>query len=327
MGKFDFRGLTVALAALAVVAGGASAAERRAAAHPDLSGLWTSTSLTELQRPNGLTSLTLSDADAAAYARRHIAEIRAERDNVGGRGSEVDFWNLGDRLARIGGKARTSWIVEPADGRLPFSPAGLAARARESAAHGNSDNPESRNASEQCLVAGWAAAGPPMMNSPYGNEYQIVQTKDAVAIALETIHDVRVVRLIARPADGGLAPDPRRHLPASVRPWMGDSIGWWDGATLVVETTNFNPGDALKIPTDLYISANARVIERFSRVGPGDLLYEFTVEDPATYTQPWRAQMAFQRSKGPMFEYACHEGNYSLPGILAGARHEEAQAH
>ena len=326
MGKLDLRGLMAAVAVLAAVAGGASAGDRHAAAHPDLSGLWTSTSLTELQRPAGLTSPTLSDADAAAYARRHIAEIHAERDNVGGRGSEVDYWNLGDRLARIGGHARTSWIVEPADGRLPYSPAGLAARARETAAHANADNPESRNVSEQCLVAGWAAAGPPMMNSPYGDEYQIVQTRDAVAIVMETIHDARIVRLIARPP-GGDARDPGRHLPASVRPWMGDSVGWWDGATLVVETTNFNPGDALKLPTDLYISADARVIERFSRAGPVDLLYEFTVEDPATFTRPWRAQMAFQRSKGPMFEYACHEGNYSLPGILAGARHEEAQAH
>jgi hypothetical protein len=326
MGISNLRGLMAGVALLATVAGGASAGDRPAAKHPNLSGLWTSTSLTELQRPAGLSSLTLSDAEATAYAGRHLAEMHTERDNVGGRGSEVDYWSLGDRLARIGGQARTSWIVEPADGRLPYSPGGLAARAREVAAHGNSDNPESRNVSEQCLVAGWAAAGPPMINSPYGDEYQIVQTGDAVAIVMETIHDVRIVRLIPRPP-GGDAADPGRHLPPSVRPWMGDSVGWWDGATLVVETTNFNPGDALKMPTDLYISASARVVERFSRSGPGDLLYEFTVEDPATFTRTWRAQMAFQRSKGPMFEYACHEGNYSLPGILAGARHEEAQAH
>ena len=107
---------------------------------------------------------------------------------------------------------------------------------------------------------------------------------------------------------------------------MGDSVGWWDGPTLVVETTNFNPGDALKIPTDLYISANARVIERFSRAGPGDLLYEFTVEDPATYTAPVSGEVEMRQTKGQVYEYACHEGNYALTGMLAGARAEEHQA-
>ena len=154
-----------------------------------------------------------------------------------------------------------------------------------------------------------------MINAPYSNQYQIVVTRTAVAILMESVHDVRIVRL-----------DGAAHPPPGVRPWMGDSIGRWDGETLVVETTNFNPGDALKIPTDLYISKDARVVERFTRSGPGTLSYEFTVDDPATYTRPWRAQMVFQRSKGPIFEYACHEGNYSLPGILAGARREEATA-
>ncbi len=317
MRKPELRFLAAALAML--LAGPAAAAgngaSRDASGHPDLGGLWSSTSLTELQRPDGVTSLTLSDAEAADYARRHLAEIHKERDAVGGRGSEVDFWDLGGQLARIEGKARTSWIVDPADGKLPYTAQGRAIRAREAAAHGDSDNPETRTASEQCLVAGWAAAGPPMLNSPYGNEYQIVQTRDAVAISMETVHDVRVIRL-----------DAKSHLPANVRPWMGDSIGHWEGKTLVVETTNFNPGDALKLPTDLYVSKDARVVERFSRTGPTTLLYEFTVEDPATFTRPWRAQMLFTASKGPIYEYACHEGNYSLPGILAGARHEEANA-
>jgi hypothetical protein len=154
-----------------------------------------------------------------------------------------------------------------------------------------------------------------MLNSPYANEYQFVQTRDAVAIHMESVHDVRIVRL-----------DTAAHLPAAMRPWMGDSLGHWEGDTLVVETTNFNPGDAPKVPTPLYVSTDAKVTERFTRIAPTQMLYEFTVDDPKTYTQPWRAQMLFSASKGPIFEYACHEGNYSLPGILAGARREEAEA-
>lgn len=303
------------LLAVPALAGGYRA-PRDAYGHPDLGGLWTSTSLTDLQRPANFKTLTVSDAEAKAYEQRRPGEFsNTDIDDIGGRQSEADFWDPGATLARIDGKARTSWIVEPADGKLPFSPAGLAARARERAAHTDPANPETRSASEQCLLGGWAAAGPPMINAPYSNQYQIVPTRDAVAIHMEAVHDVRIVRLGAGD-----------HLPAGIRPWMGDSIGRWEGETLVVETTNFNPGDALKIPTDLYISKDARVVERFTRTGPDALTYEFTVDDPATYLRPWRAQMVFRISKGPIYEYACHEGNYSLPGILAGARREEREA-
>lgn len=292
----------------------------------DLTGLWTSTSLTELERPKGFTSLTVSDTEAAAYERRRPDEFRhpVDDDEVGARSSESEFWDPGAKLARIEGRARTSWIVEPADGHLPWRPEGQAARGRDIALHTGFANPENRTASERCLVAGWAGAGPPMMNAPYANEYQIVQTRDVVAIVLESIHDVRMIRIVARPS-GRVAPA-SVHLPAHLRPWMGDSVGWWEGRTLVVETTNFNPGDALKLPTSLFVSKDARVVERFTRLGAGTLRYDFTVDDPAIYTQPWRAEMVFQASKGPLLEYACHEGNYSMPGILAGARHEEAEA-
>jgi hypothetical protein len=310
----------IVLLALLLAASSAGAAGYRAPrdafGHPDLGGLWTSTSLTELERPARFKTLTVTDAEAAAYEQRKPGEFsNTDIDDVGGRQSEASFWDLGAKLARIDGKPRTSWIVEPADGRLPYTQVGLAERARHAQAVSNPANPESRTPSERCLVAGWAAAGPPMLNSPYANEYQIVETRDAVAIHMESVHDVRIVRL-----------NERVHAPPNIRPWMGDSIGRWDGETLVVETTNFNPGDAPKLPTTLYISTDAKVTERFTRIGPGQLLYEFAVDDPKTFSQVWRAQMLFEASKGPMFEYACHEGNYSLPGILAGARREERQA-
>jgi len=160
----------------------------------------------------------------------------------------------------------------------------------------------------------WGAAGPPMLNAPYSNLYQIVQTRDDVAISMEANHEVRIIRLTAT-----------GHLPAHIRPWMGDSIGRWEGETLVVETTNRNAAEELKQPNGLYISKDAKVTERFTRTAQDRLLYEFTVEDPAAYSRTWRAQMVFETAKGPTYEYACHEGNYAMRGILAGARQEEAE--
>jgi hypothetical protein len=304
------------LAAASAAFAGAYRAPRDPWGHPDLGGLWTSTSLTELERPAALKTLTLPDDAARAYEARRAKDFAGVEDGVGGRQTEIGFWPIGDaRLARIDGKARTSWIVDPADGRLPYSADGLAAVRRMPAAVSDASNPETRNASERCLIAGFAAAGPPMLNGPYASEYQFVQTKDAVAIHMEAVHDVRIVRL-----------NISAHLPNNVRPWLGDSIGRWEGETLVVETTNFNRGDAFKMPLGIYISPEAKVTERFTRASPTRLLYNFTVEDPATFSKPWRAEMVFEATKGPIYEYACHEGNYALPGILAGARHEEAQS-
>jgi hypothetical protein len=304
----------VLLAASSALAGGYRA-PRDAYGHPDLGGIWTSTSLTELERPASLKALTITDAEAAAFEQRRTKEFASVEDGVGGRASELDFWAPAAKLARIDGKARSSWIVDPADGRLPYTAEGQAAVKRMRAAINDASNPETRNPSERCLLVGFGGAGPPMLNGPYASEYEFVQTRDAVAIHLESVHDVRIVRT-----------NTTTHLPANVRPWLGDSIGRWEGETLVVETTNFNPGDAFKAPTGIYISADAKVTERFTRVAPGRLMYEFSVEEPKTFSQVWRAQMVVEATKGPIYEYACHEGNYSLPGILAGARREEADA-
>jgi hypothetical protein len=302
------------LLAVPALAGGYRA-PRDAYGHPDLGGIWTSTSLTELERPASLKTLTISDEEAAVFEKRRAKEFASVEDGVGGRASELDFWAPASKLARIDGKARTSWIVDPADGRLPYTAAGLAAVRRMPAAINDAANPETRNPSERCLLVGFGGAGPPMLNGPYASEYEFVQTRDAVAIHLESVHDVRIVRT-----------NVATHLPPGVRPWLGDSIGRWEGETLVVETTNFNPGDAFKAPLGVYIAPDAKVTERFTRIAPSRMLYEFSVEEPKTFSQVWRAQMVFETTKGPIYEYACHEGNYALPGILAGARREEADA-
>ncbi len=290
--------LSFLIASLLVVSSAAAAGHRAPHAAdrlPNLGGLWTSTSLTELERPSRFKALTASDAEARAYEQRRPEDFsNTDIDDVGGRQTEATFWDVGALLARIGGQARTSWIVDPLDGRLPYTEAGLAVRAAKTKATQDFSNPEGRTPSERCLISGWAAAGPPMLNGPYANEYQFVQTKDAVAIHMESVHDVR--------------------------------IGRWEGNSLVVETTNFNPGDTFKTPINLYISTDAKLTERFTRISPTQMLYEFTVDDPQIYSKPWRAQMIFKASKGPLLEYACHEGNYSLPGILAGARRQEAEA-
>jgi hypothetical protein len=154
-----------------------------------------------------------------------------------------------------------------------------------------------------------SSAGPPMLPLLYNNNYQIVQSKDTVSIVVEMVHDVRTIRL------GG------KHNPASVRPWMGDSIGHWEGETLVVETTNFHPAQSFRGASD-----NLKVTERFTRVAPDQILYKFTVEDPTVFSQPWSAELAMNASDKNIYEYACHEGNYALPGILAGAREAERVA-
>ena len=304
------------LAAASTACAGSYRAPRAADGHADLGGLWSSISLTKLERPEWASALTLTGAEALVFEARKLKEFAAVEDGVGGRDSEIGFWpETSAHLARIDGRPRTSWIVDPADGRLPYSPAGLAAVKAMPSAIGDSANPETRNTSERCLLAGFAGSGPPMLNGPYASLYQVVQTRDAVVIHQEAVHQVRIVRL-----------NTTAHLPSHMRPWLGDSIGHWEGDTLVVETTNFNRYDAFKTPIGAYISPDAKVTERFSRVSPTQLAYGFTVEDPATFTKPWRAEMVLAATKGPIYEDACHEGNYSLPGILAGARHEEATA-
>ena len=183
------------------------------------------------------------------------------------------------------------------------------ARSRQGNARvGNFDGPERRPLGERCLVGFGSTSGPPMLPVLYNNHYQIVQTKDEVAIVIEMVHDTRIVRLNGK------------RQPSHVRPWMGDSVGRWEGDTLVVETANFRPDQAFRGATE-----DLKVTERFTRVSPTQILYRFELDDPATFTQKVKGEIALNASKEQVYEYACHEGNYSLSNILSGARFQEQQ--
>jgi hypothetical protein len=163
---------------------------------------------------------------------------------------------------------------------------------------------------ERCIMSFGSSAGPPMLPLLYNNNYQIVQTKDEVAIEVEMVHDLRHIHLTGA------------HLPQNVKLWMGDSIGHWEGDTLVVETTNMRPEQTFRGGG----SPGAKIVERFTRVSPDQIKYSFTVDDPQMYAAPYTGEVALNSTKGPIYEYACHEGNYALPGILGGARLEEKEA-
>jgi hypothetical protein len=207
---------------------------------------------------------------------------------------------------RVNGEPRTSFITDPADGRLPAAKPGVAVR-NPYMHYG--ENPENQTLAERCLTSFGYSAGPVMLPLLYNNNYEIVQSKDTVAIVVEMVHDVRIIHV------GG------KHRTDGERPWMGDSIGWYEGPTLVVETTNFPEATALRGGWK-----ELKVTERFTRVGPNRVLYQFTAADPTVWDRPWSGEYEFTPSKGRIFEYACHEGNYALEGILSGARASEADA-
>jgi hypothetical protein len=317
--------------AMLAAAGGASAADtqwqapRTAWGAPDLQGTWTNASLTSLERADMFNGkATLSDAEAAefertnAFAQFSAADAKPTDPSVQSKASSDPggynaFWlDPGTRLANVKGEHRTSFIVEPTTGKVPYTPDGLKAF-QAARASMNFDGPERRALGERCLLGFGSTSGPPMLPDVYNNNYQIVQTPDAVMILIEMVHDARVVRI------GG------KHLPKDITPWMGDSIGRWEGDTLEVETTNLNPGQKAHygIKQRFYLPPTGKVVERFTRVGEKEILYQFMVEDSAAYTQPWKGEVPLSRTDDHIYEYACHEGNYALPGILAGAREQE----
>ena len=284
------------------------------AAPPDLSGTWSFSTLTALERPAEFAGKEfLTDEEAAAFAKRTME--RNNRDNrdpsnreadVGGAYNEF-WWDRGTTVAKVRGKYRTSLIVDPPDGRVPaLTPAAqerAAARAAERRAH-PADGPEDRSLGERCLVFN---AGPPMMPGPYNNFVQIVQTHDHLVIHNEMIHDARVIPLDGRP-----------HAPSQMRLWLGDSRGRWDDRTLVVDTTNYTDKTNLRGS-----SPQLHLVERFTLTDANTLLYEFTVDDPSSFVKPWTVALPMRKTTEQVFEYACHEGNQSLQGILRGARFEE----
>jgi hypothetical protein len=275
---------------------------------PDLTGTWTNAWYTRLQRPKTFKSLVATAAEAEAYEaprRAHAGEIISPKDELGQ--NESEFPDNGPGLARIRGEVRSSWIVDPADGRIPWS-----AEGKKRLYIGvddpppNFDNVEARDTDERCLTAD--GDGAPLLNSHDANLMQIVQTPNWLAIVSEKNHETRIVPIGAPP------------LPANAPVgWFGVSAGRWEGATLVVETERFRPG-LTRINDDLSLTEHAKVVERFTRSGPAEIAYLFEVADPTLFTRPWRGEMVFRTAEGQLYEYACHEGNYSMPTILSGAR-------
>jgi hypothetical protein len=289
---------------------------------PDLQGFWSNTSLTTMQRPAGASGLVMSEEEAVRFARRNIYSAVA-REEAGA--SKVDekssaellsdknasraynrFWmDPGQSYATVKGEYRSSWITFPADGRIPYTDRGIQVNTRAGGAA--FDDFERRPLPERCIMSFTGGAGPVLGNGMYNNTYQIVQSPTHVMMLTEMIHDVRVIPI------GG------KHGPNSIPKWGGDSVGWYEGDTLVVETVNSHPKQRS------YISTAGKVIERYTRWSDTEIYYEFKVEDPTLYKEAWGGEMSLKISNEPLYEYACHEGNYALPGILAGARKLERE--
>jgi hypothetical protein len=309
---------------------------------PDLQGTWTNASLTRSDRPAQYGDrLHMTDEEARALEGTNLANMQKGNQptaanatvadvnqscatGAGGAGAGVNCayntgWiDPGSTVMRVGGKPRTSFITFPATGRAPTPRADARPAPRQAAGEGatggdrpgQNDNPETRTLADRCLTSFGNSAGPVMLPLLYNNNYQIVQSKDAVVIVVEMVHDARVVRLNSR------------HRTDGVRPWYGDSIGWYEGDTLVIETVGYHPSQQFRG----YPTTDLKVTERLTRVAKDRLLYEFKVENPTVWDTAWGGEYEFGASEGNLYEYACHEGNYAMEGILAGARNDERLA-
>jgi hypothetical protein len=288
---------------------------------PDLQGMWTNSSITTLERTNPSLPLVLSAEQTATMEGQRLQQeiVQNSRTNpdegapaVGGavQGYNAFWLDRGMKVGVVNGQARSSWITEPANGKMPVSDAGKQRIAAIMKTR-NEDGPEGMNPADRCLVGSRGSGGPPMLNNIYNNTYQIVQTPDHVMIDVEMMHDARIVRL------------GEMHKPEAVKQWLGDSVGRWEGDTLVVVTKNWNRWHGNYEP--VFLSEQATVTERFTRTGQDELTYAFEIDDPGFYTQTWKGEMIFTTSGGPVYEFACHEGNHALHGILQGARILEAK--
>jgi len=313
---------------------------RTADGHPDLQGNWSNATLTPIQRPRDQSLVVTVDAAAQGakeefdYVTRRAQPsdpnrtappVGGDGNNRPGAGAVGGYNNFyidrGDQLAVFNGEIRSSLIVDPPDGR--YSQRTEASRARRAeqgrlrraAGGGQYDNPENRPLAERCLTSFGSNMGPPMLPNYfyfYNNNYTIVQTPDHILVMTEMVHDTRIVRL-GEP----------KPLPADVRPWFGDSWGQRHGDTLVVETTNFHAIQRAQTGVFAGSSEQLEVTERFTRADETTINYEFTIEDPGTFTRPFSGEMPFKRLPELVYEYACHEGNYALDNILRGARAQE----
>jgi hypothetical protein len=310
--------------------------------HPDLQGVYDLATITPLERPTGVNAI-LTDEEAArlekAVAARNVIgdrPISGDRQAppkggdgstgaAGGVGGYNNFWlDAGSVYTIVNGEKRSSIVVDPPDGRVPtltpaarqralariVRPTSDATESRDPGLEppGSYDDPERRPLGERCLLGFGSTSGPPILPDYfYNNLHQIVQTKDNVMILTEMVHDARIVRMNSE------------HLSKDIRKWMGDSVGRWEGDTLVVDTTNFTDKTRFRgSGEDLHI------VERFTRVAPNALLYQFTIDDPSTWSRPWSGEYTWPATNQPIYEYACHESNYALDNILRGARRREA---
>jgi hypothetical protein len=326
--------LTAISAVLAVPTALAQDAER-----PELTGTWSNKSLTGLTRPEGVDKLVVSAEEAAeiiagtSVAGLPLGEVDGEIDPETGAPPEGsfdfglrgynEFWiDPGNTLAQVGGEYRSSYIVIPENGQVPrlenpnldFEPKRFGSRYVTGI--GDASGPEAIPLAERCLLGFGNTAGPGMMGTLYNSTYEFVQTDDYVLIAVEMVHDARII-----PTYDSAEQARANRRPAVLQQWLGDSVGWYEDGTLIVETVNINPQQLAE--SSIPITADGRIIERFSRTAEDEILYQFTVEDPNIYSQAWTAELSYYPQEEPMYEYACHEGNYALPGILAGARRQE----
>jgi hypothetical protein len=284
---------------------------RTADGQPDLEGTWSFATITPLERPANLAGKEFfTEKEAADYEKDVIERNNKDRrdgsaESDVGRAYNDFWWDSGTRVVKT---RRTSLVIDPSNGKVPPLTAAARERQGERAAANRGhefDGPENRPLPERCLIL--QGAGPPITPTAYNNNVQIVQAPGYVSLLIEMGHEVRVI-----PTDG------RPHLPSSVRQWKGDSRGHWEGDTLVVETTNFSNNNPFRGSSE-----NMKLTERFRRLDADTLIYQFTVEDPATWERSWTVEIPVTKSQGHLFEYACHEGNYGMAGALAGARAEE----
>lgn len=284
---------------------------KRASASRNLEGIWTNVTLTPLERPAGWEEKpTLTEAEAVEYERKLRESANSDRRgataqaDLGGAYNDA-FFDRGTQLARVGGVARPSLIVDPPNGKIP--PLTAEAQRRNAAVRRNSfDSIKDRPLAERCLL-GFNSTDVPIIPAFYNNNLQILQAPGTIMILIEMIHDVRFIHT-----------DRSQHLPPTFRQWLGDSIGHWENNTLVIDTTNFTGQTRFAGSGE-----NLHVIERLTRVAPDEILYKFTIDDPSTFTRQWSGEYSFRATTGPIYEYACQEGNYAMANILAGARAKE----
>ena len=294
---------------------------------PDLQGYWTNASITTMQRSRELADfgLTIPFDEVARLTNNNHQNVRQATDDnqvqgqlpdgtdlARGRGYNAFWVDPGTQFGNVRGEYRSSWITFPDDGRIPYSEQGSQQRRAAYEKFSGYGGPEGAPLAERCLIGFGSTSGPPMNSVLYNNMYQIVQTEDYVMILVEMVHDARVI-----PINGD-------HRPKAIEQWMGDSIAWWDGDTLVVETVNLHPQQKARMMASL--SDQGRIIEKFTRYSDQQIFYEFEVIDPVFYTESWGGEISFNSTETKLYEYACHEGNYGLQGILGGYRRQEMDA-